>query len=392
MEDKSHQDALFALKQARAAFNHGDRGLAFSWASKAAQLAPDTEEPWLLLAAVTSPKGSLYYLQRALEANPESVQARKGIVWAQRQIGLPTENLETAANPELPPQESPTAFIEDTAQQKTDIQSSPGHKFKFVWSWVLPVFTLLLGILIGFILPVDWVVFARGSSEPKLFTLFATSTPTASFTPSSTVTFTPTSTGTLTPSPTSTLTMAPTFTVTATYTPTVTETATPTPTFTPTSIPTRTPIPPPPPLPGFPQVQLPQSYVEEYVASSDPVNPGSGERWIDVDLTNQQVVAYKGEQAVKSFRVSTGTSNHPTVTGQFNIYVKYRYDDMSGPGYNLKDVPYVMYFYKGYSLHGTYWHSNFGTPMSHGCVNMVTSDAAWLYSWASEGTLVNVHY
>jgi lipoprotein-anchoring transpeptidase ErfK/SrfK len=50
-----------------------------------------------------------------------------------------------------------------------------------------------------------------------------------------------------------------------------------------------------------------------------------------------------------------------------------------------------MYFYKGYALHGTYWHHNFGHPMSHGCVNLVTADAQWLYNWASVGTLVNIH-
>jgi len=55
-------------------------------------------------------------------------------------------------------------------------------------------------------------------------------------------------------------------------------------------------------------------------------------------------------------------------------------------------VPYVMYFYRDYALHGTFWHSNFGTPMSHGCVNLKTSDAEWIYYWASVGTLVNVHH
>ena len=64
---------------------------------------------------------------------------------------------------------------------------------------------------------------------------------------------------------------------------------------------------------------------------------------------------------------------------------------MSGPGYYLPDVPYVMYFYDGYGLHGTYWHSNFGTPMSHGCVNLSIPDAEWLYNWADVGTLVNIH-
>ena len=65
---------------------------------------------------------------------------------------------------------------------------------------------------------------------------------------------------------------------------------------------------------------------------------------------------------------------------------------MAGPGYYLPNVPYTMYFYQGYGLHGTYWHHNFGTPMSHGCVNLATPDAEWLYNWASVGTLVNVHY
>jgi lipoprotein-anchoring transpeptidase ErfK/SrfK len=52
----------------------------------------------------------------------------------------------------------------------------------------------------------------------------------------------------------------------------------------------------------------------------------------------------------------------------------------------------TMYFYKGYGIHGTYWHHNFGHPMSHGCVNMYTPDAEWMYYWASVGTLVNIHY
>jgi len=119
---------------------------------------------------------------------------------------------------------------------------------------------------------------------------------------------------------------------------------------------------------------------------------GNGTRWIDVDLTNQRVYAYEGDTVVNSFIVSTGTWLTPTVTGQFNIYVKYRSNKMSGPGYYLPNVPYIMYFYGSYGLHGTYWHNNFGTPMSHGCVNLRTDDAGWLYNWASIGTLVNVHY
>lgn len=119
--------------------------------------------------------------------------------------------------------------------------------------------------------------------------------------------------------------------------------------------------------------------------------PHNGARWVDVDLAAQLVRAYEGETLVNTFVVSTGTSRTPTVTGQFNIWIKLRTDDMSGPGYYLRDVPYVMYFYKGYGLHGTYWHNNFGTPMSHGCVNLTIEDSEWLYNFAEVGTLVNVH-
>jgi lipoprotein-anchoring transpeptidase ErfK/SrfK len=115
-------------------------------------------------------------------------------------------------------------------------------------------------------------------------------------------------------------------------------------------------------------------------------------RWIDIDLSDQMLYAYDGDEVVNSFLVSTGTYYHPTVTGQYYIYVKYRYTDMRGADYYLPDVPYTMYFYEGYGIHGTYWHNNFGTPMSHGCVNMRTSEAEWLFYWASVGTLVNVHY
>jgi lipoprotein-anchoring transpeptidase ErfK/SrfK len=110
-----------------------------------------------------------------------------------------------------------------------------------------------------------------------------------------------------------------------------------------------------------------------------------------VDLSKQRAYAYQGNTLINKFIVSTGTWLHPTVTGQYRIYVKYRYADMAGPGYYLPNVPYTMYFYRGYGLHGTYWHNNFGTPMSHGCVNFTIDDAAWLFDWASVGTVVYVH-
>jgi len=127
---------------------------------------------------------------------------------------------------------------------------------------------------------------------------------------------------------------------------------------------------------------------------STPTTPTSGYsgRWIDVDLSAQKLTAYEGSTPVRSTLVSTGLPRTPTPTGRYRIYVKYVFDDMAGPGYYLPKVPYVMYFYRGYSLHGTYWHANFGQPMSHGCVNLPTSEARWLYSWAPVGTPVYIHY
>ena len=63
-----------------------------------------------------------------------------------------------------------------------------------------------------------------------------------------------------------------------------------------------------------------------------------------------------------------------------------------GYDYYLPNVPYVQYFYRDYAIHGTYWHNNFGTPMSHGCVNLTIPDSQWIFNWASNGTVVNVHY
>lgn len=109
-----------------------------------------------------------------------------------------------------------------------------------------------------------------------------------------------------------------------------------------------------------------------------------------VDLSEQMTYAFENGAMVYKVLSSTGLSATPTVLGDYNIYWKLNSQTMSGPGYYLPGVPYVMYFYQGYALHGTYWHSNFGQPMSHGCVNLPTQDAEWLFNWAEVGTPVHV--
>lgn len=127
--------------------------------------------------------------------------------------------------------------------------------------------------------------------------------------------------------------------------------------------------------------------------ADDGGNPNAARRgkWIEIILSQQRLVAWEDGRMVMSTPVSTGTRRTPTVRGTFRIYRKYAKQRMVGRDYDLPNVPYVMYFTGAYALHGTYWHSNFGQPMSHGCVNIPTGKAAWLYQWAPRGTTVVVH-
>lgn len=111
---------------------------------------------------------------------------------------------------------------------------------------------------------------------------------------------------------------------------------------------------------------------------------------IVVDLSEQRVYAFEDGTLVFTAIVSTGLPATPTVLGDYKIYLRYESQTMSGPGYYLPGVQWVQYFYSGYGLHGTYWHENFGQPMSHGCVNLRNEDALWLYQWATIGTPVRV--
>ncbi|MBE2266901.1 MAG: LysM peptidoglycan-binding domain-containing protein [Anaerolinea sp.] len=113
-------------------------------------------------------------------------------------------------------------------------------------------------------------------------------------------------------------------------------------------------------------------------------------REVIVDLSDQRAYAYENGILVRNVIVSTGLPNTPTVRGDFTIQRKYAAQTMTGPGYYLPDVPYVAYFYAGYALHGTYWHNNFGQPMSHGCVNLPTPEAEWFYNFVDIGTPIHV--
>jgi len=136
-------------------------------------------------------------------------------------------------------------------------------------------------------------------------------------------------------------------------------------------------------------------YYPPTLAYKNVLGAYSENKRIEVDLTNQKLYAFEGTNKVFEFPVSTGLWGR-TPTGEFTIWIKLRYTKMEGGSkalgtyYNLPNVPYTMFFYnaqipksRGYGIHGTYWHNNFGHPMSHGCVNMKTEEVALLYEWAS---------
>lgn len=125
------------------------------------------------------------------------------------------------------------------------------------------------------------------------------------------------------------------------------------------------------------------------VPSAPPAMIGTG-REIIVDLSDSRVYAYENGVLMRNVLASMGMQMTPTVQGDFTVQRKYYAQTMTGPGYYLPDVPFVMYFYAGYALHGTYWHSNWGQPMSHGCVNLPTMEAEWFFNFADVGTPVHV--
>ncbi|WP_114855266.1 L,D-transpeptidase family protein [Brachybacterium sp. YJGR34] len=140
---------------------------------------------------------------------------------------------------------------------------------------------------------------------------------------------------------------------------------------------------------------------EDEKAEEEPAKP-TGEKWIDVDLTNKTVTAYVGDTPVWGPRAMVdGKEGNETVTGSYEIYLTYEVQDMTNeayypeghPKYYLtEDVPWVQYFHQGYGFHGAPWRSSFGYSGSHGCINLPVSDAKWLYDWAGIGTRTEVHY
>lgn len=142
-----------------------------------------------------------------------------------------------------------------------------------------------------------------------------------------------------------------------------------------------------------PKVDLAQANIPVAVLGTQI---STGTKHIYVDLSSQTLYAFQGTTLFMQTLISSGKW-HPTPVGNFTIWIKLQSTRMIGgegdDAYDLPNVPYTMFFSnaevpasEGFSIHGAYWHNNFGHPMSHGCVNMRPDDAKMLYDWADPAT------
>ena len=333
-----------ALQNAHEALKAGEKQEARRLALLAVQLAPDREEPWLLLAMVSGGKPRKKYVLKALEINPDSKHAKEMFAWidANEPEVVKTRQEIISYQPEAV-QEEPVKPVQEPVDQKP--HKKLGSRFWIMAGVSLTILILWLG---GSYLRSGSIV-----GEPQKVVQAAMADLKATMTNTPTVTHTPTATHTAT----STITPTPTVTNTPSMTSTVTET------FTPTITPTGTPV---------------------FHASAD-VN------WVEVDISEQELRLWTGDTLIEVFKISSGIYPYGTPLGEYQVYVKYPVTDMYGPGYYIEDVPWTMYFYKDYGIHGAYWHNDFGTPMSHGCVNMDVAEAQIAYEHCEVGTWVIIH-
>jgi lipoprotein-anchoring transpeptidase ErfK/SrfK len=364
------------IVKAREALHRGDKQSAWQWGKRAVLAAPKMEDAWLILAAADpNAQDALAYARKALEVNPTSTRARRGLEWAvarvkQANVGNALVEKSTNASFSMGRRDALATLPKPISRGTIPSSQSKINKRNWLYPAILIGAGCLMVGLVGFFALTSPVlasilsnVSAPVPTQENLWASVDIAKPTIA--PND---------GNLLASR-SELQDIPS--VTAPEDPIVVPRATETPGTVVMEV--------------VDDNSLGQSVPPDEARIQFPAE-GNGERWIDVNLSEQRVYAYEGDVVVNSFLVSTGVAETPTVTGEYQIYVKVRIQDMSGPGYYLPDVPWVMYFYEEYGFHGTYWHNNFGTPMSRGCVNMRIDDAAWLYDWASVGTTVNVHY
>src|SRR5271157_931338 len=345
------------LQQAKEALERGEKHEARYWAQIATSMAPNMEEPWLILAAVASSRANIAYLERALEVNPKSERAQKELDLARRR------QLNEEMLPIIREAETPPAQVEAYTRPKPVVQK--GRHFLYVST---PLRFLILALFLIAASAYFWtgssfsalaaahnrISTSSQDSQLHYWSQAYLSKPT--YTPSPAATFAPTLSPSLTPSLTATST------------------------FTATPFPTNTSQPSNRPLQG---------------QRSAP----SGEKLIVVSIHEQHLYAYQGSKLVYSFDVSTG-GNNSTEAGTYHILDKI--PNAYGADWNFWMPDWMGIYYVGNLENGFHalpllangqrlWGDEIGMPVTYGCVVLDIADAQTLYAWADVGTAVQIN-
>ena len=345
------------LQQAKEALERGETHEARYWAQIAASMAPNMEEPWLILAAVANTRASIAYLERALAVNPMSERAHKELDLARRR------QLNEKMLPIIREAENHPAQVKAYTRSKPVVQKE--RHFLYI-----P--TSLRFLILALLLIAASAYFWAGSSFSALAAAHNRTTtssansqlhywsqaylPKPTYTPAPTATLTPILSPSPTPSPTATST------------------------FMATPLPTNTSQPSARPLQG-------------------QGSAASGEKLIVVSIHEQHLYAYQGSKLIYSFIVSTG-SNNSTVAGTYHILDKI--SDPYGADWNFWMPDWMGIYYVGNLENGFHalpllangqrlWGNEIGTPASYGCVVLGIADAQTLYNWADVGTTVQIN-
>ena len=118
-----------------------------------------------------------------------------------------------------------------------------------------------------------------------------------------------------------------------------------------------------------------------------PISPLVQDKRIEISLAEQSLVAFEGDEPVYTTRISGGVGgDRATPRGQHHIVFKAPSRHMVGNDFDLPGVPFASYFWGAVAIHGTYWHNDYGRPRSHGCVNVLSEAARWIFRWTEPVT------
>lgn len=376
--------SLQAIQNSHNAFLQGDKFLARHWARIAASLDTDCEEAWLLMAAVASPQASVGYLKRALDVNPGSQRAQKGMAWALNRLEAAQQVSKTRPRQVKKTLEitrsiavsSPVMVVKSVSapQNKTNSTKRLNYYSNFIYLIILAFVSITLLVFSVWNTSPAQAFFsiqhnlAHGDHAPAWAQANIVKE-TMTLTASETMTETPTATPLPQKSPT----------------PTSTET----PIISPTAMPTDTPI------PGQAISQMPSGSPDQ----TDTL-ASAGNKWILVDISEQHMYVYEGNTLIYSFVASTGMNN-ATRTGTFAVQSKI--PNAFGATWNIWMPDWLGIYWSGGLENGihalpilpngaTLWEGYLGSPISYGCVVLGSYEAQLLYNWVEIGTPVKIQW